>query len=117
VRRYVEDLAFVIDGTLQVHALAGDGNDHLASRPREFHPQALLGLEIREARVSYGANRVLNCVSLSAAGGEAHGASRSTLLRTIGTDYPLEPDSNLCSQSRERGPSDRERAGGEQVSS
>jgi hypothetical protein len=29
VRRYVEDLASVIDGTPQVHALAGDGNDHL----------------------------------------------------------------------------------------
>src|SRR5271156_5268378 len=29
VRRYVEDLAFVIDGTRQIHPLAGDGNDHL----------------------------------------------------------------------------------------
>jgi len=39
VRRYVEDLAFVIDGTLQVHALAGDGNDHLASSPGNFTPR------------------------------------------------------------------------------
>jgi hypothetical protein len=29
VRRFVEDLAFVIDGTPQVHALAGDGNRYL----------------------------------------------------------------------------------------
>ena len=27
MRRYVEDLAFVIDGTRQIHPLAGDGND------------------------------------------------------------------------------------------
>jgi hypothetical protein len=33
VRRYVEDLAFVIDGTRQLHPLAGDGNDHLIQVP------------------------------------------------------------------------------------
>src|SRR5262245_52361816 len=33
VRRYVEDLAFVIDGTRQIHPLAGDGNDHLIQVP------------------------------------------------------------------------------------
>jgi hypothetical protein len=32
VRRYVEDLAFVIDGTRQIHPLAGDGND-VAAEP------------------------------------------------------------------------------------
>ena len=32
-RRYVEDLAFVMDGTPQVHPLAGDGNDHLIQVP------------------------------------------------------------------------------------
>jgi ABC-type Fe3+/spermidine/putrescine transport system ATPase subunit len=51
-----------------------------------------VSLEIREARVSYGANRVLNCASLSAAGGERtalQGASvcgKTTLSRAIGTD-------------------------------
>jgi hypothetical protein len=34
VRRYVEDLAFVIDGTRQIHPLAGAGNDHLIQVPR-----------------------------------------------------------------------------------
>jgi hypothetical protein len=33
MRRHVEDLAFVIDGTPQVHPLAGDGNDHLIQVP------------------------------------------------------------------------------------
>jgi hypothetical protein len=32
MRRYVEDLAFVIDGTRQIHPLAGDGND-VAAEP------------------------------------------------------------------------------------
>jgi len=46
-----------------------------------------VSLEIREASVSYGANRVLDRVSLSAAGGEfiallgASGCGKTTLLR------------------------------------
>jgi hypothetical protein len=31
--RYVEDLAFVIEGTPEVHPFAGDGNDHLVQVP------------------------------------------------------------------------------------
>src|SRR6266436_6637292 len=38
----LEDLALVVDGTPQMHALARDPDDHLASRPGESHPQALL---------------------------------------------------------------------------
>jgi hypothetical protein len=33
--RYVEDLAFVIDGTRQIHPLAGDGNDVAAGVSRK----------------------------------------------------------------------------------
>ena len=32
---YVEDLALVIDGTPQIHPLAGDANDHLIQVPPE----------------------------------------------------------------------------------
>ena len=48
-----------------------------------------VSLDIREASVSYGANRVLDRVSLSAAGGEfvallgASGCGKTTLLRAI----------------------------------
>jgi hypothetical protein len=33
LNQYVEDLAFVIDGTPQIHPLAGDANDHLIQVP------------------------------------------------------------------------------------
>ena len=38
MRRYVEDLAFVIDGTPQIHPLAGDGNDDLIQVPPPRSP-------------------------------------------------------------------------------
>src|ERR1700680_2009728 len=41
LNQYVEDLALVIDGTPQIHPLAGDANDHLASRAGGSHPHAL----------------------------------------------------------------------------
>src|SRR6202043_2000687 len=54
-----------------------------------------VSLEIREASVFYGANRVLDRVSLSAAGGEfiallgASGCGKTTLLRAICGFVPL----------------------------
>jgi hypothetical protein len=36
VCRYVENLAFVIDGTPQIHPLVVDANDHLIQVPRQL---------------------------------------------------------------------------------
>src|SRR5690242_10185680 len=43
LNQHVEDLALVIDGTPQIHSLAGDPYYHLASRAGESHPHALPG--------------------------------------------------------------------------
>src|SRR6516162_627442 len=42
LNQHVEDLALVINGTPKIHPLSGNPHHHLASRPGEFHPQALL---------------------------------------------------------------------------
>jgi hypothetical protein len=41
LNKHVEDLAFVVNGTPEVHPLAGDPEQHLASRAGESHPHAL----------------------------------------------------------------------------
>ena len=37
----LEDLAFMIDGAPEIHPLAGDPDNHLASRAGDSHPHAL----------------------------------------------------------------------------
>ena len=38
LNKHVENLALVVDGAPEIHPLAGDPDDHLASRAEESHP-------------------------------------------------------------------------------
>ena len=46
--QHVEDLAFVVDGTPEVHPLAGDPNNHLVQVPSIARPRATLAQPSRD---------------------------------------------------------------------
>ena len=100
---YVDDVAANVDAArpFGIHTVHFYDAQRLARRARRTRAASrpiyvtfamrttAVSLDIREASVFYGANRVLDRVSLSAAGGEfiallgASGCGKTTLLRAI----------------------------------